>query len=131
MSRFVLKIGVVMEVLQELVGDRARHVKDARWAEEITRQLCGPVGFVNLVTFAVDADFAVATLKLVREQDRTMPDVALCCSQVLHCVETCQALFNDCHIFDEAPNGTYTNQLLHSLRGLQRRTVLGGGQEGL
>ena len=80
-----------------------------------------------MVLFAIDTDFAVATHKLIRLQDRSQGDVALAAHEVQQCVDTCRMLFHDLRVFDKAPNGTYTNFLLQGFRGVSRQVLLGTG----
>ena len=132
MSTFLMKLGPAIEVLQEMALDkRKEHSADRQWAVSLLKHLTGPKGFVDLVLFALDADFAVATHKLVRVQDKTQADIALTQSEVQSTLDTCKALFDDGHVFNEAPNGTYTNALLQGLKGVQRIVLLGGGEEAI
>ena len=113
MARFLLKLGPALEVLQVLSRDlHPAHQKDAKWARELLQLLAGPAGFVKLVLFAIDTDFAVAAHKLIRLQDQVAPDVAVAAHEVQQCVDTCRMLFHEGRVFDRAPNGSYTNHLL-------------------
>ena len=125
MARFLLKLGPALEVLQVLARDLSpHHRKDAKWARELLQLLAGPAGFVKLVLFAIDTDFAVAAHKLIRLQDQAGPDVAVAAHEVQQCVDTCRVLFHEGRVFDRAPNGTYTNHLLQGFYGISRELVL-------
>ncbi len=61
MARCSLKLGPALEVLQILSRDlNPAHIKDMKWAHDLLQLLVGPAGFVKLVLFAIDTDFAVA-----------------------------------------------------------------------
>ena len=125
MARFLLKLGPALEVLQALSCDlNPAHTKDIKWARDLLQLLAGPVGFVKLVLFAIDTDFAVAAHKLIRLQDQVVPDVSVAAHEVQHCDDTCRMLFRDGRVFDRAPNGTYTNHLLQGFYGVSRELVL-------
>ena len=125
MARFLLKLGPALEVLQALSRDlHPHHQKDAKWARGLLEVLAGPAGFVKLVLFAINTDFAVAAHKLTRLQDQVAPDVAVAAQEVQQCVDTCKMLFHDGRVFDRAPNGTYTNHLLQGFYGVSRELVL-------
>ena len=125
MARFLLKLGPALEVLQVLSRDlHPAHQKDAKWARELLQLLAGPAGFVKLVLFAIDTDFAVAAHKLIRLQDQVAPDVAVAAHEVQQCVDTCRVLFHEGRVFDRAPNGSYTNHLLQGFYGVSRELVL-------
>ena len=125
MARFLLKLGPALEVLQVMSRDlHPSHRNDAKWARELLQLLAGPAGFVKLVLFAIDTDFAVAAHKLIRLQDQVAPDVALAVHEVQQCVDTCRMLFHEGRVFDRAPNGTYTNHLLQGFYGVSRELVL-------
>ena len=125
MARFLLKLGPALEVLQVLSCDlNPAHRKDIKWARDLLQLLAGPVGFVKLVLFAIDTDFAVAAHKLIRLQDQVAPDVSVAAHEVQHCDDTCRMLFRDGRVFDRAPNGTYTNHLLQGFYGVSRELVL-------
>ena len=127
MVRFLMKLGPGIDVLVEMSQDmQAAHREDRAWAISVLKEVVGPQGFINLVLFAIDTDFAFVTYKLVRVQDKTSPDIALSAAEVLECIEVCQALFLHGRIFDKEPNGTYTNALLQGLSSLQREVVLPG-----
>ena len=127
MVRFLMKLGPAIDVLVEMSQDmQAAHREDRVWAISVLKEVVGPQGFINLVLFAIDTDFAFVTYKLVRVQDKTSPDIALSAAEVLECVEVCQALFLHGRIFDKEPNNTYTNALLQGLSSLQREVVLPG-----
>lgn len=126
MTRFLLKLGPALEVLQALGQDPLPcHRDDAKWARSLLEELSGPAGFVKLVMFAMDTDFAVAAHKLLRLQDRTQPDVSVAAHEVQQCVDTTRVLFHEGRVFDRAPNGTYTNALLQGFYGVSRELVLG------
>jgi hypothetical protein len=128
MSTFCEKLGPALQVLAEMSRDvLPHHRKDARWAAELLAALSGEAGFLKMVMFAIDTDFAVATHKLVRIQDVSQPDVALAAHEVQECVDVCRTLFQDGRIFDRAPNGTYTNRLLHGFAGVSQEILLGSG----
>lgn len=128
MATFLLKLGPALEVLSELSQDpRKQHRQDAFWARDLLEFLGGRQGFLRMVLFAIDTDFAVATHKLVRVQDRSDADIALAADEVQACVDTCRVLFEDGRIFDKAPNGTYTNHLLHGFKGVTRQLLVGAG----
>ncbi len=56
-----------MEVLQVLSHDlNPAHMKDVKWAHDLLQLLAGPAGFVKLLLFAIDTDFAVAAHKPIR-----------------------------------------------------------------
>ena len=128
MSVFLLKLGPALEVLKEMANDpRREHRDDAAWARELLQYLSGPSGFLRMVLFAIDTDFAVAVHKLVRLQDKEEPDVSIAASEVQHCVDTCRVLFEHGRVFDKTPNGTYTNSLLQGFRGVSRGVLLANG----
>ena len=113
---------------KELASDpRDAHRKDAIWARELLVFLSGPSGFLRMVMFAIDTDFAVAVHKLVRLQDQPAPDVSTAMTEVQHCVDTCRVLFEQGRVFDKLPNGTYTNQLLQGFRNVASGVLLGNG----
>ena len=125
MARFLLKLGPALEVLQVMSRDlHSSHQKDAKWARELLERLAGPAGFVKLVLFAIDTDFAVAAHKLIRLQDQVAPDVSKAAEEVQQCVDTCRVLFHEGRVFDKAANGTYTNHLLQGFYGVSRELVL-------
>lgn len=128
MSTFLLKLGPALEVLQELSQDpRRTHRDDALWASSLLEFLSGEQGFLRMVLFAVDTDFAVATHRLVRLQDASEPDISVAAHEVQECVDICRVLFHDGRVFDKAPNGTYTNHLLQGFRGVSRQLLLRTG----
>ena len=132
MTTFLLKLGPALGVLGDLAEDQdLSHSSDAAWAREVALQLVGPEGFAQLVIFAIDCDFAVATNLLTRLQDKSSPDIAVAQEEVHDCVEICRALFDEGLIFEEAPNGTYTNALLQSLQKTSHEIRLGRGQVGV
>ena len=113
---------------KELASDlRDAHRKDAIWARELLEYLSGPSGFLRMVMFAIDTDFAVAVHKLVRLQDQGEPAVSVAMTEVQHCVDTCRVLFEQGRVFDKLPNGTYTNQLLQGFRNVASGVLLGNG----
>ena len=125
MARFLLKLGPALEVLQALSRDlNPHHKQDAKWARDLLQLLAGPAGFVKLVMFAVDTDFAVAAHKLIRLQDTVGPDVSVAAHEVQQCADVCRMLFHEGRVFDRAPNGTYTNHLLQGFYGVSRELVL-------
>ncbi len=127
MTAFLMKFGSAVDVLVEMAEDRTPcHREDMKWASQVLLSFAGVSGFERLVDFAIDCDFAVATHKLVAMQDASSPDVSLAGAEVAECVETCHALFYIGRVFDEAPNATYTNTLLQSLRGVSRQVILDG-----
>ena len=129
MAAFLLKLGPALEVLKEMANDvRKDHLKDAKWARDLLRYLSGPSGFLRLVLFAIDTDFAVAVHKLVRQQDGEQPDVATAASEVQACVDVCRVLFEHGRIFDKKPNGTYTNSLLQGFKGVSQAVLLANGE---
>ena len=128
MSTFCEKIGPSLQVLSELSRDVLKHHQDdARWARSLLQFLSGREGFLKMVMFAIDTDFAVATHKLVRLQDKSQPDVSLAAHEVQHCLDTCRTLFLDGRIFDRASNGTYTNHLLRGFAGVSQQLLVGRG----
>ncbi len=130
MTSFLLKLGPALEVLTEMALDaNPSHRRDSAWTAMLLSRLTGPRGFVRLILFSIDADFAVVTHKLIRLQDCESPDVALSAMEVLTCLETCQALFDEGRIFDKEPNDTYTNSLLQGLEQLER-TIFRDGTSG-
>ena len=128
MSTFCEKLGPALQVLSELAGDLLKqHQEEARWARSLLQFLSGREGFLKMVMFAIDTDFAVATHKLVRLQDKSQPDVSLAAHEVQQCLDTCRTLFLEARIFDRAPNGTYTNHLLRGFAGVSQQLLLGNG----
>ncbi len=129
MSILCGKMGSVIRVLVTLAADPAPSHKDDRiFARDLLKKLQGREGFERLVVFGLDADFAVATCALTRLQDTSSADVALSASQVVYCLEVCEALFRDGGALQLKPNGTYTSSLLHSIRASPEAT--GGLQPG-
>lgn len=123
------KMGSVIRTLGILAKDRTpSHKEDRDWAAHVFSRITGADGFIRLVFFALDADFGVATYLLTARQDKSNPDIALCASEALECVEVCQALFYDFGAFDPHVQGTFTNALLRGLR--QVKAVTFGGREG-
>ena len=128
MSTFCEKIGPALQVLSEMSRDVAKHhQEDAKWAKKLLEFLSGPAGFLKMVMFAIDTDFAVATHKLVRVQDKSQADVSLAAHEVQQCLDTCRTLFLEGRIFDRAPNGTYTNHLLRGFAGVSQQLLVGRG----
>ena len=128
MSTFCEKLGPALQVLSELSRDVLKHhQEDARWARNLLQRLSGREGFLKMVMFAIDTDFAVATHKLVRVQDKSQPDVSLAAHEVQQCLDTCRALFLEGRIFDRAANATYTNHLLRGFAGVSQQLLVGAG----
>jgi hypothetical protein len=128
MSTFCERLGPALQVLSEMSRDLLRaHARDAKWARELLESLSGPAGFLKMVMFAIDTDFAVATHKLVRVQDKSDSDVSLAAREVQECLDVCRVLFSEGRIFDRAPNGTYTNRLLTGFAGVSQQVLLGVG----
>ena len=126
MSILMTKITACLEVMLEMARDiRPEHRDDRTWAQHVLTLVKGQEGFERLVIFAVDTDFATVTHILVRVQDSISPDVSLSVAQVLDCLETCKALFKQGRIFEAAPNGTYTNELLRNLCASRRAREFG------
>ena len=110
MSTFCDKLGPALQVLSELSRAVLRqHQEDAKWARKLLEFLSGREGFLKMVMFAVDTDFAVVTHKLVRLQDKSKPYVSMAVHEVQQCIDTCRVLFLEGRIFDKAPNGIYKN----------------------
>ena len=75
MVRFLLKLGPAIDVLVEMSEDMLpAHREDRAWAVVVLKEFVGPEGFINLVIFAIDTDFAFVTYKLTRLQDKVSPD---------------------------------------------------------
>lgn len=128
MTAFLLKLGPALEVLQEIANSVRYDLKDERaWAMGLLKKLTGPQGFINLVMFAMDTDFAVITHRLTRVQDQSTPDVSLHGHQMVETLDMCSVLFRDLRVFDKEPNGTYTNSLLHSFSKVERTIILQDG----
>jgi hypothetical protein len=128
MSSFCERLGPALQVLSEMARDELpAHRRDARWAKDLLQFLSGPAGFLKMVLFAIDTDFAVATHKLVRVQDAAQPDVSLAGHEVRDCLDVCRVLLHERRIFDRNANGTYTNRLLHGFAGVSQQVLLGQG----
>ena len=132
MTRLLQKIGPAICVLEEMASDVLKcHSTDRAWADKLLRRLCGPKGFVDMVMFAVDTDFAVATYRLTQVQDQSEADASLSVSQVQKCLDECCVMFEEGRVFEKhsVPNGTYTNALLHSFFNVSKRVILRDGSE--
>ena len=91
--------GAVIEVLLEMAEDKkAAHLEDRRWAV-IVQLVSGDSGLQKLIIFGLDADFAVATQRLIRVQDGAQPDLALTTMQVGEAMEVVDALFKEGQVF--------------------------------
>ena len=110
------RFGAVIEVLLEMAADKqAAHLNDRRWAETLLQLVSGDSGLQKLIIFGLDADFAVATQRLIRVQDGSQPDLALTTAQVAEAVEVVDALFKQGQVFLPEAEDLYTSQLLVGL----------------
>ena len=117
LSRFFLKLGSAVRVLLQMSRDQTpAHRSDQRWATELLRKLLGPEGYRRLVILAVQCDYFVVAVSLVRVQEKSDKDISLTAADTLQVLEVCEAMFLEGRIFRKEPNGSYTWHLLQGMR---------------